>query len=134
MRRRISIRGCVRPLVRRSVRPSVPSYFQTRTRRILCRVSGLVLFYFVQIYVVFQTCETTVQFHKICHIRSVSLLAGWSVSWFHIFVCRLSHPECSSSSPTKIAASLDIYFDLFSVFSWFHYRSSQVSDFRLHVR
>ena len=25
------------------VRPSVPSYFQTRTRRILCRVFGLVL-------------------------------------------------------------------------------------------
>ena len=42
MRRRISIRGCVRPLVRRSVRLSVPRYFQTRTRRILCRVSGLV--------------------------------------------------------------------------------------------
>ena len=33
----------VRPLVRPSVRRSVPSYFQTRTRRILCRVSGLVL-------------------------------------------------------------------------------------------
>ena len=33
MRRRISIRGCVRP----------SRYFQTRTRRILCRVSGLVL-------------------------------------------------------------------------------------------
>ena len=29
--------------VRRSVRPSVPRYFQTRTRRILCRVSGLVV-------------------------------------------------------------------------------------------
>ena len=51
MRRRISIRGCVRPSVhpsvRQSVRPSVrlsvPSYFQTRTRRILCRVSGLVV-------------------------------------------------------------------------------------------
>ena len=28
--------------VRRSVGPSVPHYFQTRTRRILCRVSGLV--------------------------------------------------------------------------------------------
>ena len=40
MRRRISLRGCVRP----SVHPSIPSYFQTRTRRILCRVSGLVLF------------------------------------------------------------------------------------------
>ena len=39
MRRRISIRGCVRW----SVRPSVPSYFQTGTRRILCRVSGLVI-------------------------------------------------------------------------------------------
>ena len=38
MRFRISIRGCVR----RSVGPSVPRYFQTRTRRILCRVSGLV--------------------------------------------------------------------------------------------
>ena len=32
------------PSVRRSVGPSVPRYFQTRTRRILCRVSGLVLF------------------------------------------------------------------------------------------
>ena len=50
MRRRISIRGCVRPSVRPSVRrsvgpsvrPSVPRYFQTRTRRIWCRVSGLV--------------------------------------------------------------------------------------------
>ena len=31
------------PSVRSSVRPSVPSYFQTRTRRILCHVSGLVL-------------------------------------------------------------------------------------------
>ena len=40
MRRRISIRGRVRP----SVGPSVPCYFQTRTRRILCRVSGLVFF------------------------------------------------------------------------------------------
>ena len=44
MRRRISLWGRVRPSVRRSVRPSVPCYFQTRTRRILCRVSGLVLF------------------------------------------------------------------------------------------
>ena len=48
MRRCISITGCVRPSVGRSVRPSVgpsvPSYFQTRTRRILCRVSGLVFF------------------------------------------------------------------------------------------
>ena len=52
MRRRISIRGCVRPSVRRSVgpsvrpsvRPYVPCYFQTHTRRILCRVSGLVFF------------------------------------------------------------------------------------------
>ena len=42
MRRRISIRGRVRPSVRRSVGPSVPCYFQTPTRRILCRVSGLV--------------------------------------------------------------------------------------------
>ena len=33
----------VRPSVRRSVGPSVPRYFQTRTRRILCRVSGLVI-------------------------------------------------------------------------------------------
>ena len=33
----------VRPSVRRSARPSVPCYFQTRTRRILCRVSGLVI-------------------------------------------------------------------------------------------
>ena len=39
MRRRISIRGYVPP----SVGPSVPRYFQTRTRRILCRVSGLVV-------------------------------------------------------------------------------------------
>ena len=30
------------PSVRPSVGPSVPRYFQTRTRRILCRVSGLV--------------------------------------------------------------------------------------------
>ena len=48
MRRRISIRGCVRPSVRRSVGPSVcPMLFskveRTHTRRILCRVSGLVL-------------------------------------------------------------------------------------------
>ena len=51
MRRRISIRGCVRPSVRpsvrRSVRPSVcPVLFSkvktTHSRRILCRVSGLV--------------------------------------------------------------------------------------------
>ena len=35
MRRRISIRGCVRPSVGPSVRRSVPSYFQTRTRRFL---------------------------------------------------------------------------------------------------
>ena len=52
MRRRISIRGRVRPSVRLSVRPSVgPSVrmshviFEgeiTHTRRILCRVSGLV--------------------------------------------------------------------------------------------
>ena len=42
MRRRISIRRCVRPSVRRFVGPSVPRYFQTHTRRILCRVSGLV--------------------------------------------------------------------------------------------
>ena len=42
MRRRISIRGCVRPSVGQSVRRSVPSYFQTRTGRILCRVSSLV--------------------------------------------------------------------------------------------
>ena len=42
MRRRISIRGRVRPSFRPSVRPSVPCYFQTRSRRILCRVSGLV--------------------------------------------------------------------------------------------
>ena len=34
----------VRPSVGPSVRRSVPRYFQTRTRRILCRVSGLVLF------------------------------------------------------------------------------------------
>ena len=55
MRRRISLRGCVRPSVRPSVRssvrrsvvPSVPRYFQTRTRRILCRVSGLVLSFFL---------------------------------------------------------------------------------------
>ena len=32
--------------VRPSVRPSVPCYFQTRTRRILCRVSGLVSHHF----------------------------------------------------------------------------------------
>ena len=32
----------VRPSVGPSVRRSVPRYFQTRTRRILCRVSGLV--------------------------------------------------------------------------------------------
>ena len=56
MRRRISIWGCVRPSVRRSVRRSVgpsvrrsvcPVLFskvkRTHTRRILCRVSGLVL-------------------------------------------------------------------------------------------
>ena len=50
MRRRISIRGCVRPsVVRPSLRPSVPSYFQTRTRRILCRVSGLV--FLLSIYI-----------------------------------------------------------------------------------
>merc|ERR1712048_546102 len=47
MRRRISIRGCVHPSVRPSVRPSVcPVLFSkmksTHTRRILCRVSGLV--------------------------------------------------------------------------------------------
>ena len=52
MRRRISMRGCVRPFVRwsvrRSVGPSVPSYFQTRTRRVLCRVSGLVCLLNVQ--------------------------------------------------------------------------------------
>ena len=30
------------PSVRPSVGPSIPRYFQTRTRRILCRVSGLV--------------------------------------------------------------------------------------------
>ena len=52
MRRRISIRGCVRPSVGPSVRPSVrpsvcPVLFSkvknTHTRRIFCRVSGLVL-------------------------------------------------------------------------------------------
>ena len=34
----------VRPSVGPSVGPSVPRYFQTRTRRILCRVSGLVFY------------------------------------------------------------------------------------------
>ena len=37
-----SVRRSVRPSVGPPVRPSVPCYFQTRTRRILCRVSGLV--------------------------------------------------------------------------------------------
>ena len=37
----------VGPSVRPSVGPSVPRYFQTRTRRILCRVSGLVFFFFL---------------------------------------------------------------------------------------
>ena len=48
MRRRISIRGCVRASVRPSVRPSVcPVLFSkvktTHTRRILCRVSSVLL-------------------------------------------------------------------------------------------
>ena len=43
MRRRISTRGCVRPSVRRSVRRSV-RLSVTPSRRILCRVSGLVFF------------------------------------------------------------------------------------------
>ena len=43
MRRRISIRGCVRPSVRRMVRPQLFWKVKSRhTRRILCRVSGLV--------------------------------------------------------------------------------------------
>ena len=49
MRRRISIRGLVRPSVRRSVRRSVRPvlFFQvksTHARRILCRVSGLAFY------------------------------------------------------------------------------------------
>ena len=45
MRRRISIRGRVRPSVGPSVRPVLFSkVISTHTRRILCRVSGLVLF------------------------------------------------------------------------------------------
>ena len=43
----------VLPSVRPSVRPSVPSYFQTRTRRILCRVSGLVLLTFALLFFIF---------------------------------------------------------------------------------
>ena len=38
----MSVRPSVRPSVGPSVGPYVPRYFQTRTRRILCRVSGLV--------------------------------------------------------------------------------------------
>ena len=37
-----SVRPSARRSVGPSVRPSVPCHFQTRTRRILCRVSGLV--------------------------------------------------------------------------------------------
>ena len=45
MRRRISIRGCVRLSVCPSVRPVLFSKVKsTNTRRILCRVSGLVFF------------------------------------------------------------------------------------------
>ena len=52
MRHRISLRGCVRPSVRRSVCPSVrPVLFSkvksTHTRRIMCRVSCLVIHYFI---------------------------------------------------------------------------------------
>ena len=43
---RPSIYPSVRPSVHRPVRPSFPCYFQTRTRRILCRVSGLILLSF----------------------------------------------------------------------------------------
>ena len=44
MRRRISIRGCVRPSVGPYVRPVLFSKVKsTHTRRILCRVSGIVL-------------------------------------------------------------------------------------------
>ena len=53
----------VRPSVRRSVGPSVcwsvPCYFQTRSRRILCRVSGLVLQYLPSLHFNFQNLQNT---------------------------------------------------------------------------
>ena len=59
MRRRIFIRGCFRPSVGPSIHPYVPRYFQTRTRRILCRVSGLVCVEKKSHQKSFLTCENS---------------------------------------------------------------------------
>ena len=73
MRRRISIRGRVRPSVRPSVPPSVPRYFQTRTRRILCRVSSLVFLSLV--YVCFSDSLSRFRGGRgFCHLPFICLL------------------------------------------------------------
>ena len=101
MRRRISLRGRVRRSVGPSVGPSVHRYFQTRTRRILFRVSGLVLFSF---------------YFCFCSCLSAMLVVLSLLLWFqHSHMMLQRHPfeeigRCntlylpSSSSPTRRVA------------------------------
>ena len=63
-----SVRSSVGP----SVRPSVPCYFQTRTRRVLCRVSGLVK------YVLASLIEVVSVRPSICYTRVEYLRNGIS--------------------------------------------------------
>ena len=63
MRRRISIRGCVRPSARRSVCPVLFSKVKsTHTRLILYRVSGLVVFITIQLKLTFSSPSLLKQF------------------------------------------------------------------------
>ena len=69
MLRRISIRGCVRPQIRRSLRPVLfLKVRSTHTRRILCRVSGLVpslsiSFFFWSFLFAAKDSKSTAAFH-----------------------------------------------------------------------
>ena len=60
-------------LYKRSVRPSVPSCFQTRTRRILYRVSGLV------ILICDESCDG-IQYDNFALHPILSFILAWSLS------------------------------------------------------
>ena len=101
------MRSCpsVRPSVRRSIRRSVPCYFRRHTRRILCRVSGLVS-----------------SLHQMSNDEKVaSRKQGWYSSFFNLLVqlwpilsARRFFPifnfeKCSLNYPAFSISSVDAF-------------------------